>query len=171
MGDDRGIVVATFDGNIYSLNRNDGSTIWSFPVGSAGGFLPDGDRFYFSGLNGFFYAMDRASGTPIWKTATEIGHGHTPIKVRDFILFSTTGDPVYALRASNGEVAWRERLGAGTFAALTSSSTENSFYAFSNYGNVYAYDIVSERICRETLDHIVLPSVFWPHPPLSQCQI
>ncbi len=168
--DGAGVLVAAFDGNLYHLNRDNGSTLWSFAVGSHDSFLVEGDRFYFSGLNGFFYAMDRNSGTPVWKTPIEVGHGLAPVRVKDLILFSTTSDPVYALNVATGEVVWHRRLGAGTFAGLASSPAEGVFYAMSNYGNLFAFEMAKGLLCRETLDAIALPSAFWPHPSGSPCR-
>src|SRR3989338_2299052 len=91
--DEKGVLVATFDGNLYLLDRTTGAIQWSFAVGSYGGFLVEADRFYFSGLNGFVYAIDRATGTPIWKTGIESGVGLTPARVGQHIVVATTADP------------------------------------------------------------------------------
>lgn len=167
--DDKGILVSTFDGNTVALDRMNGNIQWSFPVGSYSGFLVEGDRFYFSGLNGYIYFMDRATGTPLWKTALETGVGLSPVRVLSAIVVATTSDPVYLLKDSTGEILWTRNLGAGTYAALTSSPAEGFFYAMSNYGNLFAFEFAANRPC-SVVDQIQLPSAFWPHSPPSSCR-
>ncbi|MBI1859477.1 MAG: PQQ-binding-like beta-propeller repeat protein [Deltaproteobacteria bacterium] len=169
--DDKGVLVATFDGNLYALDRTNGSTQWIFAVGSHSGFLVEGDRFYFAGLNGFFYAMDRSTGSPLWKTSIESGVGLTPVRAGDLIIFATTGDPLYALNDKTGEVVWTRRLGAGTYSAPASNPTEGSFYVLSNYGNLFSFQVVPKPLCLETHDFVPLLSAFWPHSPGSQCHL
>ena len=169
--DDKGVLVGTFDGNLYYLDRNDGSTIWMFAVGSASGFLVEAERIYFSGLNGFFYAMDRTSGSPIWKTAFDSGVGLTPARVGDLIVFSTTKDPIYAVKDSTGEVVWTKSLGSGTFSGVVSNPVEGSFYVLSNYGNLFAFEVIKPPLCVKHTDIIQSPSAFWPHTPEIACRV
>lgn len=169
--DERGVLVAAFDGTLYSLDRTNGTTQWTFAVGSHSGFLVEGDTFYFSGLNAFFYAMDRNSGTPIWKTPIESGAGLTPVRAGGLIVVATTGDPLYALNSSTGEIVWTKRLGAGTYSGAVSSPVEGQFYVLSNYGNLFSFQIASAIPCRETHDFVSLISAFWPHTPSTQCHL
>lgn len=165
--DERGVLVATFDGNLYSLDRLNGEIQWNFPVGSHGGFLVEADRVFFSGLNGFVYALNRRAGTPIWKAGIESGIGLTPSRVGDHIVVATTADPMVLIKSESGEIVWTRSLGAGTYAAVGTSPSENLVYVLSNYGNLRSLLLAGQTTCRRPFDSVALPSVFWPHaaPP------
>jgi outer membrane protein assembly factor BamB len=169
--DEQGVIVATFDGNLVQLDRLTGDTKWIFPVGSHGGFLVEADRIYFSGLNGHFYALDRKSGSAIWKTPFEQGVGLTPVRVGEQLVFTTTNDPVYLLDATTGKILWKRALGAGTFAAAASSPAEGVFYALSNYGNLFAFSIMKDRKCFELENTLGISFALFSSDGLVSCQI
>jgi outer membrane protein assembly factor BamB len=138
--DNEGVIAATFDGNLYRLDRNTGNILWSFRVGSYGGFLVEEDRVYFAGLNNNFYALNRLTGEVLWNTPYGQGVGLTPTRSGDYLVFSTSGDPVYVLDPKTGKPLSTERLGAGTLAAAV-GHPDGYFYTLSNFGNLYAFEI------------------------------
>jgi outer membrane protein assembly factor BamB len=138
--DDTSAIAATFDGNLYCLDRRTSDLKWVFRVGSYGGFLVEENRIYFSGLNGFFYALDKTNGSVIWKTAFDKGVGGTPSRVGDYLAITTSSDPVYLINPKNGEVVWKGNLGAGTLAAA-SGMMDGWFYIMSNFGNLFAFQV------------------------------
>ncbi|MFM8315857.1 MAG: PQQ-binding-like beta-propeller repeat protein [Deltaproteobacteria bacterium] len=138
--DEKSVIVGTFDGKVYSLDRLSGSIQWVFPVGSYGGFWVEDDRVYFSGLDRQFYCLDRNQGTVIWKTPFEAGVGATPSKSGDYLIFTTSEDPYYIIQASDGKVVWKGHLGAGTLGSAM-TTPEGWFYILSNFGNLYALQL------------------------------
>lgn len=138
--DETGVVAGTFDGKVYSLDRTTGNTQWIFNVGSYGGFAVDGNKLFFAGLDGNFYALERTSGAVLWKTPFTGGVGTTPALVDEFIVISTSDDPVYVLEAATGKVHDTVSLGKGTLAAVAAGN-EGWFYVMSNYGNLFSYQI------------------------------
>lgn len=140
--DEKRVIAATYDGRVESLNRLTGETLWVFPVGSYGGFLVEGDRLYFAGVNHQFYCVDLGSGQPVWTTAYEGGIASAPILVRGKLVFATSGDPSYVVDPQNGKILDRVPLGAGTLASAVGTSKDGAFYLLSNYGNLFAFEII-----------------------------
>ena len=138
--DEKSVIVGTFDGKLYDLDRLSGSVNWIFPTGSYGGGLIEDNRFYFSGLDGYFYCLDRMHGHLIWKTAFKQGVGLTPARAGEHLVISTSGDPVYVLNPKNGEILWTGNLGTGTLTSAVGTA-DGWFYVLSNYGNLYSFEI------------------------------
>jgi outer membrane protein assembly factor BamB len=138
--DEKSVIVGTFDGKVYSLDRATGGIQWVYPVGSYGGFWLENDRVYFSGLDNQFYCLNREHGTLIWKTPFESGVGVTPAKVGDYLVIPTSSDPVYVLRPSDGKIIWTGNLGTGTLSPVL-AAPESWFYVISNFGNLFSFQL------------------------------
>jgi outer membrane protein assembly factor BamB len=143
--DDKRVVAATYDGRVYGVNRITGETNWVFPVGSYSGFVVENGRLYFGGVNHQFYAIDLASGQPIWTTAYEGGISATPVILKNILIFPTSSDPTYLVDTQKGKILGRVILGAGTLAAVAPSNDDGWFYALSNYGNLYASELRTDQ--------------------------
>ncbi|MBY0369609.1 PQQ-binding-like beta-propeller repeat protein [bacterium] len=139
--DDKRVLIANFDGTLYSLDRLRGDTQWVFPVGSYSGFLVQDNRIYFGGTNRQFYALDLTTGQTIWTNAYEAGVASTPTMIDGLLVFPTTADPVYFLNAQTGSVEKKISLGAGTLSSAAVQNEDKSLYLLSNYGNLYSYEL------------------------------
>jgi len=160
--DEHSVVAATFDGKLYSLNRLNGETQWIVPVGSYGGFLAEADAIYFSGLDGNFHAIDRKSGLVKWKTTFSEGIGLTPTRVNGFLVIPTSSDPIYMIDPATGAVTWKGNLGVGTLAPVAAGE-DSWFYAMSNYGNLYSFEIVPTAPLIRRPETIGTPSAIQRH--------
>jgi len=158
--DEQHILVSTFDGNFFSLERLTGNTHWVVRVGTYGGILVEGDRVYFAGLNGNFYALDKSAGQILWKTAFDKGIGLPPSRAGDYLVFSTSADPVYVLDPADGKVVWTGSLGAGTLAPVAAHG-DGWFYCMSNYGNLYSFEVKKNLVPMKGLETIPLPSAIY----------
>lgn len=139
--DQQGVVAATFDGRTLRMNRLTGETLWSFPVGSHSGFVSDGERLYFAGLNKNFYALDLQTGQVIWKTPYSQGVGFKPTRLQNGLLvFATSADPQYLIDSKDGKILWETYLGAGSMVPVA-SLVDDWFYSMSNYGNLWGYKL------------------------------
>ncbi len=146
--DEKIVIVGTFDGKVYGLNRVTGNINWVFPVGSYGGFWVEDDKIYFSGLDNHFYCLTKAQGSLVWKTPFENGIGLTPAKVGEYLVFTTSGDPFYVVRPSDGKVVLTHNLGAGTLTPAL-PSPEGWFYVLSNFGNLFAFELSKTHLIFE----------------------
>lgn len=138
--DDKRVIAATFDGKLYSLDRNTGDIQWSRAVGSYGGFHVSEDKLYFAGLDSNLYALNLASGEEVWKKALNRGVGLAPVMAGKHLVVTTSNDPVYVVDPKDGKIVWQGSLGAGTLTGA-SGSAEGWFFCQSNYGNVYSFEI------------------------------
>ena len=155
--DEKSVIVGTFDGKVYDLDRTTGNVNWIFPVGSYGGFLVEENRLYFSGLDGNFYCLDRLHGQLIWKTSFKHGVGLTPAKAGDYLVISTSGDPVYVLNPRDGQILWTGSLGTGTLTSAV-GTTDGWFYVLSNYGNLYSFELLKNVKQLKAPETVLTPS-------------
>jgi len=142
--DQTNVVIATYDGNLYNLDRLTGNLKWVFRVGSYGGFVVEKGKIFFAGLNGYFYSLGLSTGRVFWKTKFEKGMGLTPARVGKYLVFTTSEDPVYLIEAETGAVAWKGQLGAGSLAPAA-VDPDGWVFMVSNYGNFYAYRVAPHR--------------------------
>ncbi len=141
--DDRGVLAATFDGQLYNMNRLTGEFKWVLPIGSYGGFLVEGETVYLGALNGKVMAIDRTTGAVKWATQLTSGVPLTPTRSGNYLVVATSSDPVFIIDPKDGKIIESKSLGAGTLAAA--SGTEDGwFYAMSNYGVLTSYWIRPE---------------------------
>jgi outer membrane protein assembly factor BamB len=141
--DDELVIVASYDGNLYFLDRNNGKVVWQFKTGSYSGFLNDGDQIYFSALDNHIYSINKKTRTITWKTPTAKGVGLIPVKINDKLIVPTTGDPVYLLDQKTGKVLSTTFLGTGTL-ANAAQHVDGLFYILSNYGNLFTFQVASK---------------------------
>ena len=92
--------------------------------GFAWSFLPDADRLvgepavadrrvYVSGSSGALYALDEATGHPIWESSVkaESTLEHSPSVWGDLVVFADSGGILYAVDADTGEKQWELDIG------------------------------------------------------------
>ncbi|MCB0416149.1 MAG: PQQ-binding-like beta-propeller repeat protein [Bdellovibrionales bacterium] len=135
------LITGTYDGSLYSLDRQTGDIQWRLPVGSYGGVLVENNRLFFSGLDKNVYSVDAVSGKVLWKTPFNKGVGMAPSLVRGGLVVPTSADPLYVLDPETGKILWTERLGTGT-TSPASVHQDGWFYCLSNYGQLYAFEMV-----------------------------
>ncbi len=138
--DDKRVVAATFDGKLYSLDKNTGDILWTFPAGSYGGFASTEGKIYFAGLDSNLYALNLESGSVVWKKPISKGVGLAPVLAGKHLVVTTSNDPVYLVNPENGDIEWEGNLGAGTLSAA-SGNAEGWFFCLSNYGNLFSFEI------------------------------
>ncbi len=155
--DEKRVVAATFDGKLYSLDKNTGDIFWTFDVGSYGGFHVKEDRLYFAGLDHNLYALDLNTKAVIWKKPMKSGVGLAPVMAGKHLVVTTSDDPVYLLDPQNGDIVWQGNLGAGTLSAASGNS-EGWFFCLSNYGNLYSFEIRPELMAHRMVKVISAPS-------------
>lgn len=155
--DEKRVIVSTYDGNLYSLDRLTGSVQWSIPVGVYSGVLVEGDELYFAGLDHHFYGVNVVSGNVTWKTPFKSGVGLKPVRLGDQLLFTTSGDPVYVVSPKDGRVLAETALGTGSMAPPVAHS-DGWFYCLSNYGNLYAFALTSYPAPRRDFGLVRTPS-------------
>lgn len=139
--DDEGIIAASFDGRAYSLDRTTGNVQWVFPAGAYSSPLVVEKRVYLGGLDGYVYALDRQTSAVVWKSERFEGVALAPTQAGEFLVVTTSSDPVLILDMKTGKTIEKEFLGAGTLTPAT-GAPDGWFYCFSNYNNLSAFRII-----------------------------
>jgi outer membrane protein assembly factor BamB len=113
------IYVSTNDvrGEVYALNRVDGSERWSRRhPGVNAPLLLDGERLYLATRSGYLSALNSDTGASIW--SVQVGPGATaPVVAGDRVLVGTSRDSLFAVDAESGKIVDRRGLGAQISAA------------------------------------------------------
>jgi outer membrane protein assembly factor BamB len=70
--DERHVYFGSADGNVYCLDKRDGSIVWTYKTADSLKATPTiaGDRIIASGLDHYIYCLDRKDGTLLWKFKT-----------------------------------------------------------------------------------------------------
>ena len=74
-------------------------------------------RVFVGTCNGTLWALDGATGKPLWKHAADGPIQHSPAVAGGRVFFGDAGGSLWALDAATGKPAWRFRSGKGGFVA------------------------------------------------------
>ncbi len=131
------------DGNVYALNSDDGSEMWSFKTDdrvTSSATVVD-DTVFIGSVDTNVYALNANDGTKVWSfKAGRYGYVTSSPTVAEGTVFIGSDDGnVYALDVADGSEVWS----FGTGASVTSSPTVAGGTVFigSDDGNVYALDV------------------------------
>jgi outer membrane protein assembly factor BamB len=135
--DQKHILVASYDGNLYCLDRATGSVIWSIQEGSAKSATVIGDKVYYSSNDGGLYALDLKTGAVIWSVLLkDKGIATAPAVMGDYLVVGSSERGIAVYNKDNGRFIYEFNSGTGVFADPVVDS--DMIYFFSNYGVLYA---------------------------------
>lgn len=101
------LYVATFSGDLYRLNKRDGSTVWQVPIGSAVRFnLADG-RLFVASSDSVLYALDSENGETLWKKTMAEGSLSRPVVYGELVAVASTAESIIFFDALNGNIVAR----------------------------------------------------------------
>lgn len=134
------VYVASYDGNLYALNVEDGGEAWETVVGDGapivGGPIVGGGLVLVGSSDGALYAYDAAEGILQWRFSTEKGIWSTPAIANGRVYVGSMDQKVYALDLSDGGFIWDFRTGGAVTAQplvvdgrIYIGSFSSSFYA------------------------------------------
>jgi len=102
-------------GEVVAMNATTGSVVWRHRIEASerhdrmsfgGGIAFDGGRLYVhTGLN-FFVALDAASGSEIWRSATLVPFHGSPTVADGRVFVSSDDNELLALDTDSGQVLW-----------------------------------------------------------------
>lgn len=142
------VYVGAYD-NVYALDANSGAVLWTFPVvGLVASSPAIADGVVYVGTGGppsVLYALDAATGSPLWSRSTSTGTGFTSPALAYGMVFvgldnTSNTDDVFALDARTGAVRWSYNTG-GAFGGVASPAVANGvvYFAAENY-SIYAFN-------------------------------
>ncbi len=155
------LVIGNGDGNVYALNGDNGTRVWTFATEERVWASPLvlSDTVYIAGLDHSLYAIDLLTGQERWRFAAEGAMVSRPL-VWDGLLFVGAFDHnLYALDPLSGREVWRFE-GQNWFWG-TPTTDGSRLYVADVGGNVYALDVATgSQVWTVLLEQPVhLPSV------------
>lgn len=104
------VLVGSFDGNLYALDRNSGTVNWTHPVGEAivGGVTVYEGVAYFGAADHRIYAFDLETGQMVWDAPFETQERiwGRPAVDQDRIYIGSMDRSVYAIDRQTGDQIW-----------------------------------------------------------------
>ena len=134
--DEKVIILPSYDGNLYCLDRKTGSEIWSIKDGSAKSAKIAGDTVYFSSNEGILYSININSGDIKWSTKLKKGIPTSPVVIGDYLVVGSSERGVMFFNKENGRYSGEFNSGTGIFADPVVNG--DTIYFLSNYGVLYA---------------------------------
>lgn len=133
----------SYDGSLYALKREGGTTLWKFDAGGSRDLVIEGDRLYFASSDGFVYAISRETGREIWKFELDFG---VPTKVAvadDLLVFGSSGRYLYAVQKADGKGVYRYDIGyeSGFSSAPLYDAKTRRLFILSGGGNLYTFAV------------------------------
>ncbi len=96
-----------------------------------------GGQVFLGTVNGTLWALDRATGRPLWKHAADGPIQHSPAFAAGRVFFGDAGGSLWALDAATGRPAWKFRSGKGGF-VTSPLVADGTVYLGSRDGTFYA---------------------------------
>jgi len=110
------VLVGSFDGVLYALDRESGGVAWSYPVGEAivGGVTVYDGVAYFGATDHQVYALDLESLRPVWDApfGTSERIWGRPAVDQERVYIGSMDHSVYAIDRQTREQVWSSSVGA-----------------------------------------------------------
>jgi len=144
-----GIVCATLDGWLISLNGESGAAVWMLSLGqplfTTPILSPDLDLLYVGCVSRTFYAVSARHGTVVWQFATAAPIFSSPVlHGQNSVLFGCHDHHLYLLDAASGRLIWKRELDSEIFASpdfdasgrIVAATVQGSVYLIDSDGEV-----------------------------------
>ena len=134
--DDGQLVAASYDGNLYSINPENGQLNWVFEDGGnrfVAGPLADGEQIFAPSTDNSLYTLTTA-GDLVWSFETDDILWSTPVTDGETVYQPGMDHRVYALDAESGELIWKTDKLGGSIAGTPALSPDGLLYV-GTFGN------------------------------------
>ena len=121
LGDDGVLYVGTFGSEVIAIETNSGQVKWRTAVSDWvwGGPAVESDTLYFGDLDGYFYALDGATGNKRWQID---GNGdndtnitNPPLIVDGTVYYTVKNGTLYAVDVETGNPLWNQPVGGNLY--------------------------------------------------------
>ncbi|MBF0632668.1 MAG: outer membrane protein assembly factor BamB [Magnetococcales bacterium] len=102
------LFVATYQGNIVRMSRNEGSILWKKEISESvkGGLAIDDKRVFAGTEDGEMVALSRTNGEELWRQKVSTSVASAPVVSDGKVFFTTLDNRLYALNAETGATLW-----------------------------------------------------------------
>ena len=133
------IYVATFQGRLASVSLEDGRITWTRDISSYAGFTSDGIIIYITDDQSHVWALDRATGTSVWKQENLYARQATaPATIGNLVVVGDLEGYLHWMDKDNGQFVARTQVSESAIIAPP-VAVEDVVYAYSSDGILSAY--------------------------------
>jgi outer membrane protein assembly factor BamB len=133
------LVVASYDGGVYSLDKATGNVNWREPLRGVVGLSGHGQTIFAAQAGVGMVALDLEDGSVRWERRLGPAIYYRPYVFRDLVIVTDSRRGITAMRLEDGNVMQRYTVGAGAGAAPTVIGS--TAFVMSNGGVVAALRI------------------------------
>lgn len=134
------LYASSFAGQTLAISTQNGRPLWSRDTGGYTGLALLGDRVVLADPAGTLWALDRSNGSAIWKQEALARRWlTTPAVQGDYLVVGDVEGYLHWVRAEDGTLAGRERLGRAPILATPQVSPLGMLLAVDSEGRLAAY--------------------------------
>ncbi|MFH1223666.1 MAG: PQQ-binding-like beta-propeller repeat protein [Pseudomonadota bacterium] len=134
--DEKMVIIPSYDGNLYCLDRKTGGEIWNIKDGSAKAVTVMNDVVYFSSNEGNLYAIDIKDGRVRWNSKLKSGIPTSPAVLDDYLVVGSSERGIMLFNKNDGKFVAEFNSGTGVFADPVVE--DNNIYFLTNYGVLHS---------------------------------
>lgn len=140
-----GVIYATaYQGRTVAVSPVSGRLLWTYEVSSHAGLAVDDKTVYVSDSSDRLWALDRATGTLLWKQERFIFRGITaPMVFADTLLVGDGQGYLHIMSRLNGELVGRYRVGTASIDSPP-QLYDDVIYARNAKGKIHALKVVAQ---------------------------
>eukprot|EP00960_Hanusia_phi_P020701 609923-Hanusia_phi.AAC.1 len=135
------VFVGSWDYNVYALDANTGSKLWSYKFGSSPLsdplVSPDGSKLFVH-VNGEMIVLNASTGAKIWQTATEPYSFSMAINPEGSVVYVGNVPKIIALRSEDGTQIWTRSINLAQVLGLRVSPDGIFVYMHTLSNQIYA---------------------------------
>jgi outer membrane protein assembly factor BamB len=136
------VYATSFHDRTMAMNAVNGQPIWAHDVGGSSGVALLDDKVLLSDKSGNVWALDRASGNPVWKQDALLRRQLTsPVIQGEYAVVGDLDGYLHWLRLDTGVIAGRTRIERAALRGTPQVSTDGVLYAVTNEGKLVAYKL------------------------------
>jgi len=138
--DEKRIIVPSYDGNLYCIDRKSGQVTWSIKDGSAKSILLAGDNLYYSSNDGYLYFIEVTDGSIKWRIKLSKGIPTAPAIMQNYIVVGSSERGIMLFNKTDGKFLKEINTGTGVLADPVVEG--NYIFFMSNYGVLYSVKVL-----------------------------
>jgi len=139
------IYAVSFQGRLVAVDQESGRILWSREMSAYADFVIDQDRIYITDQAGHVWALERSTGTALWKQDKLHGRGVTaPAAQGDFLIVADNEGYVHWLARDDGRFVARYALSEDSGSipiSITPVTSNDIVYVRGNKGNLEALQL------------------------------
>jgi outer membrane protein assembly factor BamB len=136
------VYATSFHGQTMAMAADNGRPLWNRDIGSYAGIALLGDRLLVSDKDGTLWALDRNTGSALWKQDAFARRWlTTPVVHGDYAVVGDVEGYLHWIKLDSGEIAGRDRIENAVIRATPQVSSDGVLVAATVEGKLAAYRV------------------------------